>query len=67
MLPIAAEIATRLTREEAQSARPNAPVIPVEASSRRESKLARVLGVRSRKNRQGQSPSGFPTNPRQAW
>ena len=67
MLPIAAEIATRLTREEAQSARPNAPVIPVEDSNRRESKLARLFGVRRRKNRQGQSPSQFPTNPRHAW
>jgi hypothetical protein len=67
MLPIAAEIATRLTREEAQSARPNAPVIPLDGSSRRESKLARVHDVRRRKNRRGQSPSQFPTNPRHAW
>lgn len=64
MLPIAAEIATRLTREQAQSARPHAPVIPVEDSSRRASSLARRFGAWRRK---GHSPSQSTTNPRHAW
>lgn len=47
MLPIAAEIATRLTREQAQSARPDAPVIPDEDVTPRRSRLASlVTGLR---------------------
>jgi hypothetical protein len=46
MMPIAAEIATRLTREQARSARPGAPVLPDEDAGRpRASFVSRVLSV----------------------
>ncbi|HYJ69586.1 MAG TPA: hypothetical protein VEX15_18190 [Nocardioidaceae bacterium] len=45
MLPIAAEIATRLTREQAHSARPDAPVFPVEATRQRTSFVSRVVDL----------------------
>jgi hypothetical protein len=38
MLPIAADIAVRLTREQAQSALPDAPVVPDPPSPRRRSR-----------------------------
>ena len=62
MLPIAAEIAVRLTREQAQSALPNAPVIPLEETRPPASLLSRVLAVARRgptvgASRQGPSPS----------
>lgn len=48
MLPIASEIASRLTRDQAQSALPNAPVLPDEphgpsARERRRIKIASAL------------------------
>jgi hypothetical protein len=70
MLPIAAEIATRLTREQAQSARPHAPVIPVEETRPRVSLLSRVRNVAGRRRqtaRNGQSSTRHATDPRQAW
>jgi hypothetical protein len=66
MLPIAAEIATRLTREHAHSARPDAPVIPVEETRPRTSLLSRVLGLAHRADRNSQS-SPSATKPRHAW
>ena len=67
MLPIAAEIAARVTREQAQSALPNAPVMPVEEESRPPvSLLFRVLAVTRRAGRRGQS-SGSAAKPRHAW
>jgi hypothetical protein len=42
MLPIAAEIATRLTREDAHSARPHAPVLPLDDTGPRRSFVSRI-------------------------
>jgi hypothetical protein len=67
MLPIAAVIGTRLTRDQAQSARPDAPVIPDEDTHRRESLMSRVLGVAQRRAGRGITSSASPTNPRHAW
>jgi hypothetical protein len=43
MLPIASEIATRITREHAQSALPHAPVIPDAPAPRRRPERSRSL------------------------
>jgi hypothetical protein len=68
MLPIAAEIATRLTREQALSARPDAPVLPVEATRRRTSFASRVLDMaRHRDGRKDQSSARPAPNPRRIW
>jgi hypothetical protein len=56
MFPIAAEIATRLTREQAQSARPDAPVLPVEDTRQRTSFASRVLGLAGHKDRLSARP-----------
>ncbi len=45
MLPIAAEIATRLTREDAHSARPHAPVVPVDDTGPRTTFVSRLANV----------------------
>lgn len=45
MLPIASEIATRITREHAQSALPNAPVIPDAPADRTRPRPSRSLRV----------------------
>jgi hypothetical protein len=46
MLPIAAEIAVRMTRQEAQSALPQAPVQPIESpAGRHRSRSARAVVV----------------------
>ena len=66
MLPIAAEIAVRLTREQAQSALPNAPVIPLEETRPPASLLSRVLAVARRTDRRSQ-PSRSVAKPRHAW
>ena len=66
MLPIAAEIAVRLTREQAQSALPNAPVIPLEETRPRASRLSRVLALARRTDRRSQS-SRSVAKPRHAW
>jgi hypothetical protein len=66
MLPIAAEIATRLTREHAQSARPHAPVIPVEKTRPRASLLSRILAVAGQTDPRNRS-SRPATKPRHAW
>jgi hypothetical protein len=65
MLPIAAEIATRLTREQAQSARPHAPVVPVEETRPRTSFVSGLIGrARRRTDRKGPSSAQSPTYPR---
>jgi hypothetical protein len=67
MLPIAAEIATRLTREQAQSARPDAPVVPVEDTRPRTSVVSRVLDLaRHQIDREDRSAARGST-PRHAW
>jgi hypothetical protein len=67
MLPIAAEIATRLTREQAQSARPDAPVLPEADAGRRTSFVSRVLGVARHLSDDDGRPSARPrTSPRPA-
>ena len=66
MLPIAASIATTLTRQQAQSARPNAPVIPLEETRPRVTLLSRVLAVAWHTDRRSQSSSSV-TKPRHAW
>ena len=66
MLPIAAEIATRLTREHAQSARPNAPVIPLDETRPRTSLLSRIFAIARLTDRRDQSSSSI-TKPRHAW
>ena len=65
MLPIAAEIAARVTREQAQSARPNAPVIPVDQTRPPVSLLSRVLAVARRSEGRSRS-SRSATLPRYA-
>jgi hypothetical protein len=48
MLPIAAEIATRLTREDARSARPHAPVRPLDDTGPRTTFVSRLADVARR-------------------
>jgi hypothetical protein len=45
MLPIAADIAVRLTREQAQSALPDAPVVPDPVRARRQPRRRRSQRV----------------------
>jgi hypothetical protein len=67
MLPIAAEIATRLTREQAHSARPDAPVIPVEDARPRPSLVSRVLDLARHQTDREVRSAARGSSPRHAW